>query len=226
MGDAEVAVVAKGWPIVANGVSVVRRGTVVLDDIDVTIAPNVKTFILGPNGSGKSTLLRCFTGSLSFSGDVRLGASIRPGILSQEGEQLPLDRSVLEAFRARIEMHERDARTYLHRFLFTGAQALKPVRELSYGQRAKLALAILVLSDANFLILDEPTSHLDMPAMEAVEEALSAFQGPLVVVSHDRYFLNRIGINRIVVMDEGQIRDVGSMEEYEVWAVAGVRSPA
>jgi translation initiation factor RLI1 len=82
--------------------------------------------------------------------------------------------------------------SYLHRFLFTGQEVFQLVRTLSYGQRAKLALAILILSDANFLVLDEPTSHLDMPAMEAIERALAGYGGALLVISHDRYFIERM----------------------------------
>lgn len=137
------------------------------------------------------------------------------GMLSQEADELPLDRTVLQLFRSRTEMYEDQARTYLHKFLFTGDEALKPVQELSYGQRAKLALAVLVLSESNFLALDEPTSHLDMPALEAVEQALAQYAGPLLIVSHDRYFMERIAINRVEVLEDGRLRTVDSVEKYE-----------
>lgn len=171
--------------------------------------------LLGSNGSGKSTLLKCIAGAVPYEGTVKIGGNVRAGFLSQEGEELSLESRVLDAFRSRTRMYEDEARTYLHKFLFAGEQVFRPVGSLSYGQRAKLALAMLVLSDANFLALDEPTSHMDMPALEAIEEALAAYTGPLLVVSHDRYFLERIGINRVEVMEGGALRRVESVEEYE-----------
>jgi ATP-binding cassette, subfamily F, member 3 len=122
---------------------------------------------------------------------------------------------VLDVLRARTEMYEDEARTYLHKFLFSGDEVSKPVRALSYGQRAKLALAILVLSDANFLVLDEPTSHMDIPALEAIEAALAAYQGPLLLVSHDRTFIERVGINRVEVLEGGRLQSMESVEAYE-----------
>jgi ATP-binding cassette, subfamily F, member 3 len=105
--------------------------------------------------------------------------------------------------------------SYPHRFLFTGQEVFQLVRTLSYGQRAKLALAILILSDANFLVLDEPTSHLDMPAMEAIERALAGYGGALLVISHDRYFIERIGVSRAEVLDGGKLRPLESVAAYE-----------
>jgi ATP-binding cassette subfamily F protein 3 len=190
-------------------------GTRVLKNLALLIRGRDRVALMGENGSGKSTLLRCITGDLPFQGEIKVGPSVRLGFLSQEAEELPLDRSVLEVFRARTEMPESDARAYLHKFLFTGQETLKPVNALSYGQRAKLALAILILSDANFLVLDEPTSHMDMQAVEAIERALEEFSGPLLLVSHDRYFIERIGVNRVEVLEDGTLRAVDSVEAYE-----------
>jgi ATP-binding cassette, subfamily F, member 3 len=190
-------------------------GREVLRGVDLTIRGRDRVALLGENGSGKSTLLRCIAGRVPYTGELRLGPSVRMGVLSQENEDLPLDVAVLDAFRARVEMHESDARTYLHKFLFAGAEVLKPVRALSYGQRSKLALAILILSDANFLILDEPTSHMDMPALEAIEDALAEYLGPLLLVSHDRAFVEALGVTRLEVMEGGLLHVVESMEVYE-----------
>ena len=187
----------------------------VLRGVDLMLRGRDRLAILGQNGCGKSTLLRCLTGAIPYAGRVRIGTSIRLGSLSQEGEELPLDQPVLDVFRAHTEMREDEARTYLHKFLFTGDEVFKQVRALSYGQRAKLALAILILSGANFLVLDEPTSHMDVPALEAVERALMEYHGPLLLVSHDRYFIERIGISRFEVMVGGKLRPVDSLEEYE-----------
>jgi ATPase subunit of ABC transporter with duplicated ATPase domains len=187
----------------------------VLNGVDLLVQGRDRVALLGENGSGKSTLLRCIAGALPFEGSVRVGPSVRIGMLSQEAKELPLDRPVLEVFRSRTEMYEDEARTYLHKFLFTGEEVFKPVRTLSYGQRAKLALAMLVLSEANFLLLDEPTSHMDMPALEAIEQALAEYRGPLMLVSHDRYFIERIGINRVEVLEKGRLRAVEGVEAYE-----------
>jgi ATPase subunit of ABC transporter with duplicated ATPase domains len=190
-------------------------GREVLRGIDLLIRGRDRLALLGENGSGKSTLIRCMTGALPYRGTIRLGPSVRAGLLSQETEELPLERRVVDLFRSRTEMREDEARTYLHKFLFSGDQALKQIRSLSYGQRAKLALAMLVLSGANFLILDEPTSHMDMPALEAIERALADYRGPMMVVSHDRYFLERIGVNRVAVLEDGGLREVDSVDAYE-----------
>jgi ATP-binding cassette subfamily F protein 3 len=195
-------------------------GREVLRGADLLLRGRDRVALLGPNGSGKSTLLGCVTGRVPHGGAARLGSGVRLGALSQEGDELQLDATVLDLFRARTRMYEDEARAQLHRFLFAGDEVFKPVRALSYGQRAKLALAMLVLSDANFLALDEPTSHMDLQALEAVEGALAAYRGPLLVVSHDRYFLDRIGINRVETLEAGRLRPVESVEAYEREALA------
>jgi len=195
----------------------------VLRGVDLLIRGRDRVALMGENGSGKSTLLRCLTGHMAFEGSVRMGPSVRAGLLSQESEELPLDRSVLEVFRSRTEMYEDQARTYLHKFLFTGHEVFQPIGTLSFGQRSKLALAMLILSDANLLLLDEPTSHLDLPALEAIEDALAQYQGPLLLISHDRYFVERVGITRVEVLADGRLHTVEGMEEYEAEIAAKSR---
>jgi len=187
----------------------------VLRGVNLLIRGRDRVALVGENGSGKSTLIRCISGDIPCSGTVRLGPSVRVGLLSQENEGLELEATVLDAFRSRTEMHETDSRTYLHKFLFKGDDVFKPVRALSYGERSKLALAILVLSDSNFLVLDEPTSHLDMPALSSIEAALSSYGGPMLVVSHDRAFLEALGVTRIDVMESGTLHSLETIEEYE-----------
>lgn len=191
-------------------------GTVpVLSGVDLHVRGGDRIALLGENGSGKSTLLRCIARKVPYSGRISLGPSIRAGYLSQESDELPLESSVLDAFRSRTEMREDEARTYLHRFLFAGTDVIKAIATLSYGQRSKLALAILIRSHANFLLLDEPTSHMDMPALTAIERAIAEYEGPLLVVSHDRYFLERIGVTRVEVMQDGALHAVDSLDAYE-----------
>jgi ATP-binding cassette subfamily F protein 3 len=190
-------------------------GVDVIHEVDLEIRGHDRVALVGANGSGKSTLVRCIAGTLPYQGSLRLGPSVRLGLLSQENEELPLDVSVLDAFRARTEMHESDARTYLHKFLFTGDEVFKQVHVLSYGQRSKLALAVLILTGANFLVLDEPTSHMDMQALEAIEGALDGYRGPLLVVSHDRAFLEALTVTRVLVMTDGRLHPVDDLEAYE-----------
>ena len=209
---------------------------VVLRGVDLRVHGRDRLALLGANGSGKSTLLRCLTGMAEgdvrtagfdlqasagaevriTSGEVRLGGGVRLGMLSQEAAELPRDQTVYDVFRAGTYMYEDEARAYLHKFLFGEDEVRKRVESLSYGQRAKLALALLVLGEANFLVLDEPTSHMDMAAIEAIETAIADYTGPLLVVSHDRYFLDRIGITRTEVMDDGHLHSVDGIAEYEV----------
>lgn len=189
-------------------------GEDVLRGLSLILRGGDRAALLGENGSGKSTLLRCITGELSYRGEMRLGTGRRLGMLSQEQAELPLDRTVLEVFRSRTEMHESEARSYLHKFLFAGPDVLKLVGELSYGQRSKLALAILILSEANFLLLDEPTSHMDMPALEAIGEAVASYPGPLLLISHDRAFIEQVGVNRILLLEDGRLREVADLEGF------------
>ena len=187
----------------------------ILDGVDLTVRGQDRVAVVGENGSGKSTLLRCLEGTMEYDGEIKFGRSIRAGYVSQEGLELPGQSPILEVFRARTTMREDEARTYLHKFLFAGDEVFKHIDTLSYGQRSKLALAILILSGANFLVLDEPTSHMDMSALAAIERALAGYAGPILVVSHDRYFLERIGINRIEVLADGLLHAVDTLDAYE-----------
>ncbi len=187
----------------------------VLRGVQLTVFGTERIALLGENGSGKSTLLRCIRGKLPYEGSIRLGASVVPGLLSQEHEDLDVQSPVLEVFRQRTGMHEREARTQLHKYLFAGDDVFKPIGALSYGQRSKLALAILLLSGCNFLLLDEPTAHMDIVALSAVEDAVALYRGPMIVVSHDRHFLDHIGVSRVVELSDGTLHDVDSLRSYE-----------
>jgi ATP-binding cassette subfamily F protein 3 len=147
--------------------------------------------ITGPNGSVKTTLLRTFAGELApLAGGFRLGASVRLGYMTQNQSMLDLQRSALEtvapAFRS-----ETEARTYLANFLITGDEPLKLNAQLSYGQRSRLMLALLISEGCNFLLLDEPVNHLDIPSRAQFEQALNEFKGAVLAVVHDRYFIER-----------------------------------
>jgi ATP-binding cassette subfamily F protein 3 len=166
--------------------------------------------LVGPNGSGKTTLLRAIIGQHALSkGAVARSPSTRLGYLPQEEAALaaPAPATPVSAVRAHAPLSETEARRYLHRFLFSGDAALQPVARLSYGERKRLALAVLVLGGANLLLLDEPTNHLDIPSREAFESALDSFEGAMLVVTHDRYFIERFG-DRIVEIDATTLHEV------------------
>ena len=149
--------------------------------------------IIGPNGSGKSTLLRSLVGELPpLSGRVGFGANVKVGYYAQGHEGLPLEGSPLSILLNTQPMSEEAARTYLARFLFRGEEVHRPISALSGGERSRLALACLLIEGANLLILDEPTNHLDIQSRETLEEMLTAYDGTVIFVSHDRFFIDRV----------------------------------
>ena len=161
--------------------------------------------IIGPNGSGKSTLLRSIVGELSpLSGKVAFGTNVKIGYYAQGHEGLPLDGSPLSILLATQPMSEEAARTYLARFLFRGEEVHRPITALSGGERSRLALACLLIEGANLLILDEPTNHLDIQSRETLEEMLAAYDGTVVFVSHDRFFIDRVA-TRVWEVGEGKL---------------------
>lgn len=165
--------------------------------------------LLGPNGSGKSTLLRLIAGSEKpTDGKVTLGPhNIIPGYFEQnQAEALDLSKTVLETVAEQVsQWKDVEIRSLLGRFLFSDDTVFKRVRDLSGGEKARLALAKLITGSANFLILDEPTNHLDIPAKEMIEEALSDYEGTVIVVSHDRRFISKIA-NKIVEIVDGTLK--------------------
>ncbi|MBD2196646.1 MULTISPECIES: ABC-F family ATP-binding cassette domain-containing protein [Calothrix] len=164
---------------------------------------------LGPNGAGKSTLLRVIMGmEPPTEGTVKLGDhNVIPGYFEQnQAEALDLQKTVMETIHDEVpDWKNEEVRTLLGRFLFTGDTVFKQVGALSGGEKARLALAKMLLRPANLLILDEPTNHLDIPAKEMLEEALQNYEGTAIVVSHDRYFISQVA-NKIVEIRDGEFR--------------------
>jgi ATP-binding cassette subfamily F protein 3 len=173
--------------------------------------------LVGPNGAGKTTLIETLAGRRELpSGKLRTGHNVRLGYLSQHADELAAGtaRTVLEATTHATRLTPNRARALLGRFLFSGEEAEKPLEGLSGGERRRLSLAILVHSGANVLILDEPTNHLDLESREALEEALSAFEGSLLLVSHDRALLDAVGSRTVAIEDRTLRSYVGGWPEY------------
>ncbi len=174
--------------------------------------------LLGPNGSGKTTLLKTLMGTLpTLEGEYQLGTNVKPGYYAQSHEQLRGKGSgtPLSAILDTGPMNEEYARTYLGRFLFTGDDVHKQISSLSGGERSRLALAVLLLEQANFLILDEPTNHLDIHARETLEQMLSSFDGTILFVSHDRFFMDRIATKLWIVEDGSITTALGNYSDYQ-----------
>lgn len=190
-------------------------GKRLLENLNGLLRRSEKVALVGPNGAGKTTFLRTVMGDLpTCSGVMRLGSRVAIGFFSQTHEELMGSRSVLEEVVGRYGLSEERARGWLGSLKFSGDDVFKSLDDLSGGERARLALLCLMLDGANFLILDEPTNHLDIPAKEAVEEALSAFEGSILVVSHDRYFLNKV-VHKIWAIEGGALREfLGDYETY------------
>jgi ATP-binding cassette, subfamily F, member 3 len=181
--------------------------------------------LVGPNGAGKTTLIETLAGRRELAvGKLRTGHNVKLGYLSQHAEELSAGtaRTVLEATTHATGLTPNQARALLGRFLFSGEEAEKPLEGLSGGERRRLSLAILVHSGANVLILDEPTNHLDLESREALEEALSAFPGSLLLVSHDRALLDAVGKRTVAIEEQGLHSYLGGWPEYvrarEEWA--------
>ncbi len=179
-------------------------GPQLIHDLSFDLAFGERLAIVGRNGAGKTTLLRLIAGELApDSGAIRVGSGARLGVLSQEGETLDPQRTVLETAMAERAMTETEARTFLHLFLFAGDSVRRRVSECSYGERTRLQLARLVLRGCNILLLDEPLNHLDIETREQFEEALLAFGGSAIAVSHDRAFVEQFAERVIDVGDDG-----------------------
>ena len=178
-------------------------------DLSFVLKNGDRMFVQGPNGCGKSTLLRILMGQFSpVSGSVELGYNVKIGYYSQDNQGLTEENTVLdEIWDAYPGLPQTKIRDTLALFSFRGEDVEKKVSVLSGGERARLTLAKLILMKVNLLILDEPTNHLDADSREALERALTSFDGTLICVSHDRYFVRRLA-TRFIVMKDGEARDL------------------
>ena len=180
---------------------------VIFEDLTVHIRNGETVGLVGPNGAGKTTLLRLVTGDKKPDrGFVQLGSNVKIGYYSQEQERLDPKLTVIEQIENQFNYGEGEARNLLGMFLFRGDDVFKPISLLSGGEKARLSLLTLFLEKPSFLILDEPTNHLDIPTREMMEDAIQSFGGTCLIVSHDRYFLDKV-TTRILEMDQGKLTE-------------------
>jgi ATP-binding cassette subfamily F protein 3 len=189
--------------LTAEGLSIGYPGcAALLEGIGFSMRHGERVALTGPNGGGKTTLLRTIAGLLEPKGGaLRLGSSVRLGYMAQEQDLLDPSLSALEHLQQISALSETEARSFLHFFLFSGDDALRPAGELSYGERARLSLALIVQQGSNFLLLDEPINHLDIPSRERFEQALAHFEGSILAVVHDRYFIERFATRLLEIRD-------------------------
>ena len=182
-------------------------------DVDLTLRAGERIALVGPNGSGKTTLARLILGTLEpRAGRVRLGANVKLGYYAQEQESLDPDTTPYDVIRAVAPMSQTEARSFLHYFLFSGDEVFVPLGSLSFGERARLVLARLVAQGCNFLLLDEPINHLDIPSRSRFEQAVMAYRGTVLAIVHDRYFIERFA-SSLWSIEGNTIRTYSSLED-------------
>src|SRR5258708_29352409 len=193
----------------------------------MTIRRGERYAIIGPNGSGKSTLLKTFAGRLPpLDGTITYGHNVQVGYYDQTLGDLNPDGIVIdEVWNLDHSQTEEQVRSYLAQFSFLDDDVFKKTRDLSGGEKGRLALAKIIYTGGNVMLLDEPTNHLDVYTREALEEALERFTGALIVVSHDRYFIDRV-VEHVILVDEGvaEVFD-GNYSDYAERLKAGVALP-
>jgi ATP-binding cassette subfamily F protein 3 len=204
--------------LILEDVTIGYDGVPLAREINQVLRAGERVALIGPNGCGKTTLLRVITGELApLAGEVRLGTNVKLGYYAQEQETLDLESTPLETITRVAAMSETDIRSFLHYFLFTGDEVFVPVKSLSYGERARLVLARLVATGCNFLMLDEPINHLDIPSRAKFEQAMQAFEGTVLAVVHDRYFIRGFATH-IWAIHDGTLKCYVDLEQQRAHA--------
>jgi len=187
-----------------------------LKDISFNIYKGERVGLIGPNGIGKTTLFKIILGQLEKdNGLIKLGHNVSSGYFDQEMDKLNLEKTVIdEIWDENPSLNHYDIRTILSQFLFVGDDIFKEIKDLSGGEKGRLSILKLMLSKSNFLLMDEPTNHLDIDSKEVLEEALNNYSGTVFVISHDRYFLNKVTTKIIELTDEGIKEYLGNYDYY------------
>ncbi|HYY59104.1 MAG TPA: ABC-F family ATP-binding cassette domain-containing protein [Pyrinomonadaceae bacterium] len=203
-------------------------GKLLARDITFTLRRGECLGVIGPNGSGKTTFVKTVLGKLApLAGEVRWGTKVQVGYYAQQLDDLDDRNEIIMELRrvAPSTATSGELRSFLAKFLFTGDDVYKHVRDLSGGEKGRLALAKLIYSRVNVLVLDEPTNHLDIPSREALEEALDAYQGTIITISHDRYFLDRVATQILALDGMGNAEHYdGDYTEYHDWKAASKKA--
>ncbi|HAC3583022.1 TPA_asm: ABC-F family ATP-binding cassette domain-containing protein, partial [Listeria monocytogenes] len=177
----------------------------IIQEVSLQIRQGERVAIIGENGAGKSTLLKIMEGKVvPDDGVIKVGASVKIASLSQQMEELNEEMTVLDAFRDKVVVTEGEARQMLAGFMFYGEMVFRKVRNISGGERMRLRLAQFINMPVNTLILDEPTNHLDIASREVLEEAIRAFSGTIITVSHDRYFIDQL-CSKVIWLENKQL---------------------
>jgi ATPase subunit of ABC transporter with duplicated ATPase domains len=207
-------------PLMARGISKSYGSLEIFTSIDLAIDRGSRVVILGLNGAGKTTLLRILAGvDQPDAGEVVLGHGAKLGYYAQEHETLDPDATLLANMLAGADLTEREARSVLGSFLFTGDDVLKPAGVLSGGEKTRLALARLVVSSANVLLLDEPTNNLDPASREQILDALRHYEGAVIMVSHDEGAVLALNPERVLIMPEAT-EDIWTQDYAELISLA------
>ncbi len=202
--------------VTVDGVSKTFGNNQVLSDISMYASKGEKVFVLGPNGCGKTTLLKAILGEISVdAGTVKIGTDIHIGYYDQTQSNLSEDKTIIdEVWDEYPHLTHTQIRNALAAFLFKGEDVFKEVSALSGGERARVLLVKLILKKVNLLIMDEPTNHLDIASREALESALDSFGGTMIMVSHDRYFINKLADRIVYIKDDGVINSLGNYDDF------------
>ena len=202
--------------LMCEGVSKTFGEKKIFENVNMHIRKGEKVFIVGSNGCGKTTLFRIIMGTVPADrGEIDFGAKVETEYFDQMQENLNMEKTAMdEIWDEYPKMTQTQVRTSLGAFLFKGDEVFKPINQMSGGERARVSLLKLMLGGGNFLLLDEPTNHLDTTSREALEESLKSYEGTMLIISHDRYFINKLADRILELKPEGMTEYLGNYDYY------------